>query len=298
MSSSRLIARKWIQKLLPVCDGDAAHAKRQLDWLKEKVTLDSSGDSSKSIYALSKAEQDQLDEYIRQRTEQHKPLQYILGTQPFCELDIVTRPPTLIPRWETEEWTYRVIELIRNQLSAIKRPLRILDICTGSGCISLALAKHLPNNSVHITGLDISEEAISLSNHNLKVHQAQLGNPVEFQVADIFEYKPKAMDDIHLLVSNPPYITGEEYAALDPDVKDWEDARALVAPDQGTRVHQRIIQVAKHCKPLIQGPHLFMEIGGTHQIGLLSGLMRQQGLTSIEVWKDLADRDRVITAGL
>ncbi|KAI8645184.1 S-adenosyl-L-methionine-dependent methyltransferase [Parasitella parasitica] len=293
--SSKLISRKWIQKLLPVCDGDLAHAKRQLEWLKEKVTLDSSGNSSKSIYSLSNAEQDQLDEYILQRTEQHKPLQYILGTQPFCELDIVTRPPILIPRWETEEWTYRVIDLIRSQLSTIKKPLRILDICTGSGCISLALARHLPNNSVHITGLDISSEAIALSNHNLNVHQALLQNPVEFHVEDIFEYKPS--DDVHLIVSNPPYITNEEYAALDPEVKDWEDARALVASDQGTRVHQRIIQVAKHCKPLLQGPHLFMEIGGAHQIGLLSGMMLQQAFTFVDVWKDLAAKDRVITAG-
>lgn len=97
--ASKLIVKNWIQRLLPACDGDAAHAKRQLEWLKEKVALDVSGNSSKSIYSLSKQEQDQLDTYITQRTEQHKPLQYILGTQPFCELDIVTRPPTLIPRY-------------------------------------------------------------------------------------------------------------------------------------------------------------------------------------------------------
>ena len=98
-------------------------------------------------------------------------------------------------------------------------------------------------------------------------------------------------------MSNPPYITNEEYATLDPDVKDWEDARALVAPDQGTLVHQRIIQVAKHCKPLTKGPHLFMEMGGTHQIKILNDLMLQQGFKSIDIWKDLADKDRVITGG-
>ncbi|KAL0136973.1 S-adenosyl-L-methionine-dependent methyltransferase [Mucor lusitanicus] len=288
--ASKLIVRNWIQRLLPACDGDAAHAKRQLEWLKEN------GNSSKSIYSLSKQEQDQLDAYITQRTEQHKPLQYILGTQPFCELDIVTRPPTLIPRWETEEWTYRVIDMLKNQLSTVQKPLRILDVCTGSGCISLALAKHLPKNSVHITGLDISAQAVSLSQHNLELHRPQLQNPVEFHVQDVFQYTPR--DDIHLVVSNPPYITDQEYETLDPDVKDWEDARALVAPDQGTRVHQGVIQVAKHCAPLTKGPHLLMEMGGTHQIKLLSELMLQQGFKSIDVWKDLAGKDRVITGGL
>ncbi|KAK4521440.1 60S ribosomal protein L37B [Mucor velutinosus] len=294
--ASKLIVKNWIQRLLPACDGDAAHAKRQLEWLKEKVALDVSGNSSKSIYSLSQQEQAQLDAYITQRTEEHKPLQYILGTQPFCELDIVTRPPTLIPRWETEEWTYRVIDMLKNQLSTVQKPLRILDVCTGSGCISLALAKHLPKDSVHITGLDISAQAVSLSQHNLILHQSQLRNPVEFHVQDVFHYKPQ--DEIHLVVSNPPYITNEEYETLDPDVKDWEDVRALVAPDQGTQVHQGVIQVAKYCRPLTKGPHLLMEMGGTHQIKLLSELMLQQGFNTIDVWKDLAGKDRVITGEL
>ena len=77
--SSKLITKKWIQRLLPICDGDLGHAKRQLEWLKEKVTFDLRGNSSKSIYSLSKQEQDQLDMYITQRTKEHKPLQYILG---------------------------------------------------------------------------------------------------------------------------------------------------------------------------------------------------------------------------
>lgn len=82
--NSKLITKNWIQRLLPICDGDLLHAKRQLEWLKEKVTFDLSGNSSKSIYSLSKQEQDQLDKYIVQRIEQHKPLQYILGTVLLC----------------------------------------------------------------------------------------------------------------------------------------------------------------------------------------------------------------------
>ncbi|KAI8979307.1 hypothetical protein BDF20DRAFT_868770 [Mycotypha africana] len=89
---------KWIQALLPVCYGDTALAKRELQWMKEAVTLKHSGDKLKSVGTLSRKEQKQLDEFVEQRVLKQKPLQYILGSQPFCELDIISRSPTLIPR--------------------------------------------------------------------------------------------------------------------------------------------------------------------------------------------------------
>lgn len=174
------------------------------------------------------------------------------------------------------------------------RPLRILDICTGSGCIALALAKHLPKNSAQIIGLDISNKAISLANHNLNIHKISIRNTVEFQEKDVFDLDPKEPFD--LILSNPPYITHDEYNTLDPDVKEWEDSRALVANEQGTHVHKRIIQVANHCRPYADGlPRLIMEMGGTHQIESLTEEMQNNGFKDITVWKDLADKDRVIT---
>ncbi|KAI8059023.1 S-adenosyl-L-methionine-dependent methyltransferase [Gilbertella persicaria] len=197
-------------------------------------------------------------------------------------------------KYITEEWTYKVIDQLRqHHLDKLKSPLRILDICTGSGCIALALAKHLPKGTVHITGLDISNKAIALAKENLQVHQHVLLNPVEFVQQDIFEFN-LPQDTFNFIVSNPPYVTLDEYDSLDPDVKSWEDVGALVAEDQGTRVHQRIIQMTTAISPMLSMPYLYMEIGGTHQVGLLNEAMRKHGFKGTKVWKDLADKDRVI----
>lgn len=186
-----------------------------------------------------------------------------------------------------------MIKLMHRHLNT-SRPIRILDICTGSGCIALALAKHLPKDSAQIIGLDVSKKAVSLANHNLDVHQTSIRNTVEFRQKDVFHLDLKEPFD--LIVSNPPYITHDEYNSLDPDVKEWEDSRALVADQQGTHIHKRIIQVAKHCRTYAEGlPRLIMEMGGTHQIRLLTEEMKHSGFKDIVVWKDLADKDRVIT---
>lgn len=173
------------------------------------------------------------------------------------------------------------------------RPLRVLDMCTGSGCIALALAKHLPKDSAEIIGMDISNKAIDLANHNLNLHKLNLQNSVEFQQRDLFDLDLNG-SNINFVISNPPYITHQEYESLDPDVKDWEDSRALVADDQGTHIHKKIIQLAKHCQPLDNIPRLMMEMGGTHQINTLTKQMQLNGFDNITVWKDLAEKDRVI----
>jgi release factor glutamine methyltransferase len=178
--------------------------------------------------------------------------------------------------------------------------LRILDICTGSGCIALALAKHLPKDSAYITGLDISNKAIELANLNLNTHRSLLRNSVEFHQKDVFELQlQQYLPAYNVIVSNPPYITNQEYKLLDQDVKNWEDPRALVAEEEGTRVHKRIVEVSKYCHPLWNDrPYLFMEIGGTHQIEALSEYMLKHGFKTVDIWKDLADKDRVITGGI
>ena len=168
-----------------------------------------------------------------------------------------------------------------------------MDMCTGSGCIALALAKHLPQDSAQIIGMDISTEAVDLARHNLDIHKSSLRNSVQFQQKDVFNLVLN--EPIHMIVSNPPYITHEEYKTLEPDVKDWEDARALVADDEGTHVHKQIIQIAQSCRSYGNNvPQLLMEMGGTHQIQSLKKKMQHQKLENVQVWKDLADKDRVI----
>lgn len=143
--------------------------------------------------------------------------------------------------------------------------------------------------------MDISTQAIALANHNLGVHANRLNNPVNFIQQNIFQYHMQK-NEFHLIVSNPPYVTDEEYKHLDPDVKDWEDHRALVAPEQGTLVHKQLIATARACAPFQDLPKLVMEIGGTHQLGILSTALSENGYKQIDFWKDLAGKDRVVVA--
>ncbi|KAI9251410.1 S-adenosyl-L-methionine-dependent methyltransferase [Phascolomyces articulosus] len=294
---------RWIRQLLPAYDNDMSLAKRQLTWLKEKT-------QNPKI----------LDHHVRDRAFRHKPLQYILGTQPFGELDIVTRPPTLIPRWETEEWVHRLIDILLPHLLLLKKnnkktaPFRILDLCTGSGCIGLSLATQLP--SCHIVAIDISKEAILLAQENYKINHAQVlqqNSMIEFKQLDIFAQNAmetmmlRDQSPFDLIVSNPPYVTMDEYQSLDPDVKEWEDPRALVANEQGMAIHQRIIELANNGLLLRSSqqeeedrkiPRLVMEFGGTHQVKPLKQMIMKDKILfkDVQVWKDLADKDRVVIA--
>ncbi|KAI8342105.1 S-adenosyl-L-methionine-dependent methyltransferase [Chlamydoabsidia padenii] len=289
-----------IRRLLPACEYDISLAKRQLGWMKDKIISDRTPNSTNTSSSLTVDELGTLDTFITQRVEQHKPLQYILGTQPFYDLDIITRPPTLIPRWETEEWTNRLVELLGPNWTRSNRR-KILDVCTGTGCIALALATHLPNTD--ITGLDISPKAIQLANDNLVAHQHLLkdsGNKVRFQLDDIYEPQvERHFSSFDLVVSNPPYVTHDEYTSLDPDVKQWEDRQALVADLQGTQLHRRLIQlVSRNKQQQSDGdlPTIVMEIGGEHQVPVLQEQLDYYGFNNIKVWKDLAGKDRVVLA--
>ncbi|CAO3595689.1 unnamed protein product [Absidia cylindrospora] len=271
--------------------------------MKEKIISDRTThmNNNTTPLTLTKTETDLLDTFITQRVDHHKPLQYILGTQPFYDLDIITRPPTLIPRWETEEWTYRLVDLLRpywdrqqqqQQHRGQRRP-------------------HLPKNSTNIIGVDISEKAIQLANDNYMAHADLMnGNKVDFQLGDIYDFEMVEQQllggdgPLDLVVSNPPYVTQDEYASLDPEVKQWEDRRALVADDLGTHLHRRLIELVAHNKIKWETssttndglPSIVMEIGGTHQVSSLQQALDAHGFDNIKVWKDLAGKDRVILA--
>jgi len=239
---------------------------------------------------------------VNDRVQHHKPLQYILGTQPFADLDIVTHPPTLIPRWETEEWVYRLLGYVKQQRLDGQR-LRILDLCTGSGCIALALARNLQPNSADISAVDVSESALELSRLNAKILAPQLYNPVTISRMDVLKANSFSVDDNHpfdLIVSNPPYVTHAEYADLTPDVKVWEDRGALVAENDGMAFHLHIANIIGKRGALsrrLHWPRLVMEIGGSHQVDTITKALQDNGLPDVQVWKDLAGKDRAIAAG-
>ncbi len=282
------------QQLIAVCPHPNS-AEQEAWWLLEKLL----GKSKTALLLardveVSDAQHAQLAAWVRERAHENKPLQYLLGNVPFCGLEIVVRPPTLIPRPETEEWTTWLIE----KLAPVKNTkLEILDLCAGSGCIALALANALPHS--HVTGIDLSTDAVQLSQEN-KAH-----NKIEnatFTQGDLFaSLDPGVTFDI--IVSNPPYIDEEEWRALGDEVKEWEDKNALVAAHHGLEIYERIIATAasflKRSGAIATKniPQLVFEIG--HEQGAaVASMLQKASFTSVSVHKDLEGKDRFVTARL
>lgn len=185
---------------------------------------------------LSDDQLKELEKLISARIDEHKPLGYLLGNVPFCGLLLETRQPILLPRMETEEWCNHLIEKLKKTEF---EKLEIVDLCTGSGCIALALAKAFPNSK--ITCSDINTQAIELAKKNALC--CNIFN-TEFLISDLFESIPteKKFD---LIVANPPYLSENEWAELSPDVQLWEDKAALLGGDQGLEFYEKIISQAK-----------------------------------------------------
>ena len=220
---------------------DRKLADQEALWILEFITGKSHAELLTSTnIELSEAQQDKIVEIIRKRVQEHEPLQYLLGTAPFLGLHFIIRPPVLIPRPETEEICNWLIKRIEQLPDAKKTAFSILDIGTGSGCIALSLAYNLPYAT--ILGVDIEDEAIALSKENAQ----HLGlSHARFIKSDLYEGIQNRKHCFDIIISNPPYISPEEYTDLDESVRNWEDRRALVAEDQGLAIIQRIIAGAQ-----------------------------------------------------
>jgi len=247
------------KKLVTALDVDFATAEQEAWWILEKITgLSKARLLFLNTETLTHDQALTLEKMLKQRTDEKMPLQYILGSVPFCNLDILVHSPILIPRPETEEWVHWLINLFAPMHHI---PLKILDLCTGTGCIALALAQAFAKSSV--IGIDINPEAITLANKN-KDHNGITN--VSFLISDLYASLSPAQT-FHLIVSNPPYITEKEYASLDPSVTTWEDRQALVAECNGMAIYQRIIQDA----------HRYLEPHPLMQIHNLPGIVLESG---------------------
>lgn len=167
---------------------------------------------------------DQWKQAIERRTNL-EPLQYILGSQPFGMLDILCEPGVLIPRWETEEWTMKLIDLLR----PLKLPnLSILDACTGTGCILLLLKKEL--KEANVTAIDLSDKAIGLAEKNSQ----RCGIDISIFKENVLCPRMPITAGLDLVVSNPPYIPEHDFEkplllnGPDLSVKIYEPRMALV----------------------------------------------------------------------
>lgn len=240
--------------------------------------------------ALTKEEEQPLFEALSE-LKLEKPLQYILGTAHFMDLELQVDENVLIPRPETEElvqWILLDAERSRSVISTSLNdlPLYILDIGTGSGCISIALAKHLLNAKVF--ALDVSEGALNVARKNAVSN----GVDITFLHEDILNAELELVFDI--IVSNPPYVRELEKSEIQKNVKDFEPGTALFVPDDDPLVFYRaIIDFAE--KHLSEKGKLYFEIN--QYLGEETrALFNHRNFSEIELRKDMFGNDRMLKA--
>ena len=227
-------------------------------------------------------EEGKLVRNITNRLKTQEPIQYILGETEFYQLKLKVNPHVLIPRPETEELAEWVIKTIGKAKS------NVLDIGTGSGCIPIAIKKHLPQTNV--TGIDVSEKAIELAESNAK----NLGLAVSFETRDILKWKKHAWPAFHVIVSNPPYIRESEKTLMQPNVLDYEPANALFVGDENPLLFYKTI-AGFALQHLENRGFLFFEINeafGEETCKVLA----KKGFKDISLRKDISGKDRMVRA--
>lgn len=216
---------------------------------------------------------------IKQRAA-HIPLQQILGSQEFMGLDFYVNEHVLIPRQDTET----LVELVLAEQPGSDK--KLLDVCTGSGCIAISLA--VKGGYESVTATDLSEEALKVAKQNAGTHQKE----IRFYQGDLFEaLTQKEAGSFDIITSNPPYIPTAVIATLEPEVREHEPRMALDGTADGLEFYRRIAKNAgTWLKP---GGTIYLEIG--HDQGeAVSGLLEDAGLKHVRVVKDLPGKDRVV----
>lgn len=227
---------------------------------------------------LSQEEEKKVNSYFEaiQKRSEKIPLQYITGEQNFCGLDFYVNENVLIPRLDTEVLVEKILEY--------EEPgQRVMDMCTGSGCIAITLQKL---GGFQVMAVDISEEALTLARKNAQRNQAQ----VTFFQSNMFEQLSNT-SKVDVIVSNPPYIESKVVDELDDEVKKYEPRLALDGMEDGLHFYRILAREGKRF--LNEGGRLYVEIG-FDQAEAVKEIFGAQGFLDIQVYKDLAGLDRVV----
>lgn len=207
------------------------------------------------------------------------PLQYAIGKWNFYGRDFIINENVLIPRPETELLVDEILKLDLEDKS-------ILDIGTGSGAIAITLSLE---SKASIYASDISQKALEMAKQNAE----NFGVNIEFYLSDVFNEIPKDKK-IDIIVSNPPYLTEDEYLEIDKLLY-HEPKNALVAGDKGYEIYERIIEEARD--RLNENGLLFFEIG-FEQGDIIKELLIKNGYKNIQIKKDYGNKDRIVIASL
>lgn len=297
-SVSRL--NKHVPRLLQEC-GDIESAHNEIRWMKESIldtylhskTIERNHNQS-AIWARSNSLSRKLDNYVGRRAR-GEPLQYILGSQPFGELDIKCKPQVLIPRGETEVYTTELAKILSSIPTIAGSGLTVADICTGSGCIALLLYSLLrprsdqvqyPGQKLSVHGFDVSQHALKLASENLRrnvsnqaLHE-DAASQISFHDTDVLALASLPMmrisaalpvSNLDVIVSNPPYISPQQFSGgtTSRSVRKFEPKLALVPPEvaifpkvqQADQFYVALLRIALAERAKL----LVMEVGDTAQ---------------------------------
>lgn len=228
--------------------------------------------------------EEQFYKIVIEKRASHMPLQYITGEQEFMGLSFQVNAHVLIPRQDTEI-------LVEESMRYLGDGMRILDMCTGSGCILLSLLKY--SNECEGVGIDISSDALRVAQENAQ----RLQLDATFLEGDLFlplkNFKSGKTSDtlFDIIVSNPPYIETKVIDTLMPEVRLHEPVSALDGGEDGLYFYRKIITEAP--KFMRKGAYLFLEIGCA-QAQKVTMLMQEAGFVQVEVLKDYVGLDRVV----
>lgn len=235
---------------------------------------------------VTAAEQEYFINTIAER-KTHRPLQYIIGVQEFMGLEFLVDENVLIPRQDTEI-------LVEEAMKHLHDGMRILDMCTGSGCILLSLLYY--SNDCTGLGVDISENALQIAEKNAdKVRKLKNDIEIAFLQSDLFGQLSSSDRKFEMIVSNPPYIESAMIDTLMEEVGKFEPRLALDGREDGLYFYREITRQAKEY--LTGGGMLFFEIG-YNQGEAVREIMETEGYAGVEIIKDFAGLDRVAFATL
>lgn len=235
-----------------------------------------------------------LSEFLdcARRRALREPLQYIIGKEEFRGLEFKVTRDTLIPRPETELLVEQAVLLAQTMEIADGYDGIFIDLCTGSGCIAVCLAKEIPSSVVYAA--DISKGALETARENAKRHG--VADRVIFVEGDLFA--PLLPFDLYgkasFILSNPPYVAKADFENLLPEIKDYEPAGALLAGQDGLEFYRRIIPGSLDY--LKQGGYLIMEVGYGQAKDLLKLIEENGRFSEMEFIKDHQGIDRVLRA--
>lgn len=231
---------------------------------------------------FEKIERDKLEklrEFLLKRAR-GEPLHYILGYKEFMTLKFAVEPGVLVPRFETEELVEKVVEESR------EKGFRVFaDIGCGSGVIAISIAKFIENSFVY--ACDISEKALELTGKNSRINGVE--DRIKVLKGDLLEPLIPFLDEIEVFVSNPPYVSFDEWKNLDREVKDYEPQEALIAPEDGLFYYKKIIESLMNKK----GKVLYFEISPT-RINGLKKLIENFNIKNYEIFNDASKKARIL----